>query len=157
MEFGEGYPGQVSPPTDFEQGTITLLFEVVGRGPHDFVVNRVDEKRYLISTVKYPEGYWQTAVLDTTLEFFLEHPVLVLNEFGTAGAAALNHLATVMLVTTERIAVWPKGSLDVHPTSQCWRKHYDYILSDLLCRPEMIDVLIPRYRDVRISCDSRII
>ncbi len=55
---------------------VAALYATMGTGPNDQLMG-VDGKAYWVSTLRYPGGFWQTAVFDRSTPNYLDHPLFL--------------------------------------------------------------------------------
>jgi len=87
---------------------VAALYATTGSGPNDQLMG-VDGKAYWVSTLRYPAGFWQTAVFDRSNPNYLDHPLFLINESHEAAYAMANHLAALELIARSPRQTWPIG------------------------------------------------
>jgi hypothetical protein len=95
-------------PGQLEAAMVDALHVTIGSGPNDLLLG-LDGTHYWVSTVRYPDAGWQTAVFDRGLTNWLEQPIFRINEMEDPDAAITNHLAALVVVAQDPRTAWPSG------------------------------------------------
>jgi hypothetical protein len=136
------------PGYTLESMMVAALWTETKVGPNDELLNRHNGKAYWISTLRYPEAGWQTAVFDRKRILWLTRPIFRVNEMEDPFIALLNHCAAIIVVAEATPQSWPKGMKWSEPSEASWLTARARVMSE---PPEASDpaAIIHFYDDLR--------
>jgi hypothetical protein len=113
-----------------ESMMVAALWTETKVGPNDELPNQYDRKAYWISTIRYPEAGWQTAVFNRNRLLWLMRPIFRINEMEDPFRALLNHCTAIIVVAEAKPQSWPRGMKWAEPAETSWLKARAKIINE---------------------------
>jgi hypothetical protein len=110
---------------------VQALFTEAYFGPNDELLNEHGRKTYWISTLRYRNTGWQTAVFDRDRLWGAWRPIFRINELEDPLRALLNHLTAIVAVAESLQESWPMGMKWKEPSEASWSEARTKVLIEL--------------------------